>query len=182
MPLWALWSIIKARSTIGGVLACAVRNPAVAGCVALSCMFGMLLHEYEVRGRTIARLVSDNARIVSAQRQAQVLALEALNQQKAAYKAKAQEIDDGYGRSMEIARRTSDSYIAHHRAVFMQSSSVANPTSTAPASPQSDGSGLPASMPADSILVSADDLQRCTDASTYALKAHEWAILIEGED
>ena len=140
MPLWALWSIIKARSTIGDVLAWAVRNPAVAGCVALACMCGVLLHEYEVRGRTIARLVADNARIVAAQQQAQVLAQEALNRQEAAYKAKAQEIDDGYGRSMEIARRSADSYVAHHRAVFLQSSAVASSTSTAPASPQNDGS------------------------------------------
>jgi hypothetical protein len=55
---------------------------------------------------------------------------------------------------------------------------IASGSGAAVAAGQSRRADVPASMSADTVLVSAGDVQACTDATTYALKAHDWASTI----
>lgn len=47
-----------------------------------------------------------------------------------------------------------------------------------PGPAQAGDPGLPAAMPTNPVMVSADDVQRCTAAASYALAAHDWAAAV----
>lgn len=107
-----------------------------------------------------------------AQADAARIAQAALQHEQALYRAKATEADSVYQAQLADARSAADRYIATYRVqpAEVASSGGGTAPSTAGRSP-----GVPASVPADAVMVSAGDVQTCTDAATYALKAHDWA-------
>lgn len=110
-----------------------------------------------------------------AQTAATQLAQAALQHEQAVYAAKATEADNAYQAQLADTRDTAARYIAAHR---VQPTAAQGRSSAAPASTQGSGSAIPASLPVDAVMVSAGDVQACSDATTYALKAHEWAASI----
>lgn len=107
-----------------------------------------------------------------AQAAAARIAQAALQHEQAVYQVKAQEEDSAYQAQLADARSDADRYIAAHR---VQPAAVAGGGgATAPGSADSS-SGIPASLPSGAVVVSTGDVQTCTDAATYALKAHDWA-------
>jgi hypothetical protein len=58
----------------------------------------------------------------------------------------------------------------------VQFGTVAGRGSAAAASAESNRTGVSANLPADPVMVSASDVQICSDAVTYGLQAHNWAL------
>jgi len=108
----------------------------------------------------------------AAQAAATVIAQQALAHEQSIYQAKAVEADSAYQTQLAAAQSAADRYIATHR---VQPAAVARDPVTAVGSAQGSGAGVPANAAAPGVVVSADDVQRCTDATTYALKAYDWA-------
>lgn len=110
-------------------------------------------------------------------RRASDAALAAAQAQKAAvearYAAQAKEADHEYATDLADARAATDRYIASHR---VPGKTVADHRSSASAAAQGSGAGVPADVPDNSIVVVSDaDVRACTNATTYAVKAHDWA-------
>jgi hypothetical protein len=142
-------------------------------------VLGLLCWHFDARAVANADMMKAQAtQFRQEQAAATQLAQKALHDQEAAYRAKAQEADNDYTRTLADARRSADSYVAHHRAVFVQSGPVASPSSAAITSAESHGADVPAPVPADSVLVSASDVQACTVATNYAVSAHDWATTL----
>jgi len=108
-----------------------------------------------------------------AQATATQIAQTALQHERAAYVIKATEADSAYQTQLVDARSAADRYGATHR---LQPPTVASGSGSAPAAAEGYSTGVPASMPADAVMVSNGDVQACSDATTYALNAHNWAI------
>lgn len=100
------------------------------------------------------------------------IAQAALQHEQAVYQAKAQEADSAYQAQLADARADADRYIATHR---VQPAAVAGSGGATAPSTAGSRSGVPASLPTDAVVVSTGDVQTCTDAAIYALKAHDWA-------
>jgi hypothetical protein len=112
----------------------------------------------------------------SAQAAAAVIAQQALQQEKARYAAQAQEAQNEYEHQVADAHADADNYIAAHRApAGLRTTPVVGAPGTAPAAGSAGGADVPAVVPADTVLVSAGDVQACTNAVTYAVQAHDWA-------
>jgi len=116
---------------------------------------------------------ADRAAYVAAQSEATVIAKRALDATEAKYRTIANEADQSYRADLADARAAADRYLAAYR---VRNQALARDASGALASAPDRGPGVPASLPGDAILVSAGDVQACTDAVTYAIGAHEWAL------
>ncbi|EGD58394.1 hypothetical protein Y88_0449 [Novosphingobium nitrogenifigens DSM 19370] len=119
------------------------------------------------------------AQFMQAQADAAKIAQEALHHQEAEYQAKATETQNAYEVQLADAHAAADRYIAAHRLAALPpglrtQAAQGDASATAP-STQSGGAPLPSGVPADPVVVSADDVQACTGAVSYALKAHDWA-------
>jgi MoxR-like ATPase len=112
------------------------------------------------------------AEFKQAQAAATQLAQATLQHEQAVYAAKATEADNAYQAQLADTRDAAERYIAAHR---VQSTPAQGRGGGALASAQGGGSAIPANLPADTVVVSADDVQACSSATTYALKAHDWA-------
>jgi hypothetical protein len=110
---------------------------------------------------------------INAQNAASVIAKQALLHQQEFYEHKAKESEDAHQKQLDDARSYADNYIATHR---LRTKASERPSGTAAASAQGDGSAIPPVMPTDAVVVSAGDVQACTDAVTYAIDAHNWAV------
>ena len=119
----------------------------------------------------------DHAAYVSAQAAAQAIAQAAITHQQAVYQAQAQETEHEYQQQLADAHAGADRYIGDHRVPVELRAGPAQsaPSAAAPAG-TTGGTSVPASLPADAVVVSADDVQACTAVTTYALAAHEWAM------
>lgn len=116
------------------------------------------------------------AKFRQAQAAAMAIAEVTLHHQEAEYAAKASEADHEYARQEANAHASADAYIAAHRiAAGMRAAAAAGDASATPASAKGGSPGVPASVSGDAVVVSGGDVQACTDATTYALKAHDWA-------
>ncbi len=118
---------------------------------------------------------SQAAEFKQGQAAATQMAQAALQHEQAGYAAKAKEADDAYQTQLVDARSAADRYIADHR---VQPQTAASGAGSAPAAAQSGSAGIPAGMPADAVVVSAGDVQTCSDATTYAMKARDWALTL----
>ena len=142
---------------------------ALAGCAAVI----LWQHGAEVRkDARIASLTATLDQVKVAQVQAATMARETLHHQEQAYEAKAQDADYAYEKQLAAAHAAADRYVDAHRVRVTTSANSASPTV---ASSKSRNSGVPASLPGDAIVVSSRDVQACTAAVTYAVKAHDWA-------
>jgi hypothetical protein len=110
-----------------------------------------------------------------AQADATVIAQQALQTETTQYAAKAKVVDDAYQQQIGSARDAADRYIASHS---VRPTAVASAPGSAPSATQSGNPDVPASVPANTVLVPPGDVQACTDAVTYAVKAHDWAATI----
>lgn len=115
------------------------------------------------------------AQFKQAQADATMIAQQALRQEQAEYQAKATETDNAYQSRLAAARSAADQYISSHR---LHITAAASAGGTTIARAQIGSSAVPANMPANAVVVSPNDVQACTDAVTYADKAHDWAMSI----
>jgi hypothetical protein len=115
---------------------------------------------------------ADRAAYVAAQAQAAERAQAALRHQEHIYVVKARETEHEYESNLADARASADRYIAANR---VRNQTAARDASAALASAPGRDPGVPASLPADAVMVSERDVQACTDAVTYAIGAHDWA-------
>jgi len=170
MILWLLGISAWIKKGAYALLCGIKRYPLHAALIASLCLSGWLW-----RGKQGALAERDFARVQFADclragikaREAQI----ALNTQtKAKYEAAAEKADHDYRIALADADRRTDDYIARNRVRKAGGSgaSVAN----APAEVQA--AGVPEGLPADAVMVSAEDVRICTANSIYALKAHEW--------
>lgn len=120
-----------------------------------------------------AAMRTQAAQFKAAQETATLRAQQALMREQAQYQTRAAETDRAYQTQLAAARLGSRAYIDSHR---MQPGTVARGGSAAPAPAEGDRSGISANMPTDAVVVSASDLQICSDAVTYGLQAHDWAL------
>jgi hypothetical protein len=118
---------------------------------------------------------ADRAAYVAAQAQATERAQAALAATEAEYRSKANEADLSYRAGLVDARSAADRYVTANR---VRNQTAARDASAAPASAENRGPGVPASLPADAVMVSEGDVRACTDAVTYAIGAHEWALSV----
>lgn len=106
-------------------------------------------------------------------------AQQAVNDAAAArYQELAERADNDVADAQAVALDAADRYITANR---VQPCSGGG-TSGTPAPADSGDTGVPASLPADSLVaVSAEDVRACTAATTYALEAHNWATGLIGK-
>jgi hypothetical protein len=140
-------------------------------------VLAMLCWHFQHRAMANAdALRTQAAQFQAVQKAARAAAQAALHDQEAVYQARAQEADNAYQTQLAAAQSAADRYITAHR---VQPATFAGGPGAAAALAQSGNAGIPAPMPADAVMVSAGDVQACTEAVTYGLKAHEWAIQLD---
>jgi hypothetical protein len=122
-----------------------------------------------------AAMRTQAAQFRQAQADAQKAAQQALDRENAAYQAKAVEAQNAYQAQLADAHGAADRYIAAHR---VQPASAGGHAGATAAAADGASTSLPAGLSADAVVVSADDVQTCTGAVTYALQAHDWAAAL----
>lgn len=123
----------------------------------------------------IARRKAQEAAYVAAQAEASLIAKRALDATEAQYRSKANEADQSYHAQLVDARAAAARYINASR---VRGQAAARDAIAAIAASPDRGSGIPASLSANAVMVSEGDVQACTDAVTYAIGAHDWALTI----
>lgn len=118
---------------------------------------------------------ADRAAYVAAQAEATVIAQRALEATEAEYRSKADEADKAFQSKLADARRAADAYVSAHR---VRSQAYQGSPSGTLASAESGRASVPASLPTDAVMVSERDVQACTDAVTYGIEAHDWALTL----
>lgn len=117
---------------------------------------------------------ADRANYANAQAEAARIAQEALRATEARYKRNADHAQDEYAVALAGAKSAALAYASAHRVRFEADQGSPGATS---ASAQGGGSGVSASLSSDAFVAVSDaDLQACTDASIYAMQAHDWAV------
>ena len=144
----------------------------IAGALAVFGLFVASWHYRHAYHAEIARRKAQEAQYIAAQAEATLIAKRALDAAEAKYRSKADEADKSYRAELANARSAADRYIASHRVRAYAQGAASGTTSIA----ESGSAGVPASLPADAVLVSEGDVQACTDAVTYGVAAHDWAI------
>ncbi|MEI6644076.1 MAG: hypothetical protein WCL10_18805 [Novosphingobium sp.] len=143
----------------------------IAGALAV---FGLIVASWHYRHAYHAEKAlrkADRAAYAAAQSEATVIAKRALDAAEARYKRNADNADQAFQSKLADARRSAADYVSAHRVrAYAQ-----GPTSGTVASAEGRGPGVPASLPADAVMVSEGDVQACTDAVTYGIGAHDWA-------
>ncbi|CAB4120780.1 hypothetical protein UFOVP5_17 [uncultured Caudovirales phage] len=118
---------------------------------------------------------ADRASYAQAQADAALIAKRALDAVEARYRRNAENADQTYTKELADARSSADRYIATHR---VRVPSVAGNASGTVASASGGSAGVSDTVPASAVMVSDGDVQACTAAAAYAVKAHEWALTL----
>ncbi len=140
-------------------------------------VLGLLAWHFDARAVANADAVrTQAAQFKQAQADATRIAQQALEHEDLVYRQKAQEADSAYQAQLADARAAADRYIAAHRVQPPAAQGRAGGTAAAT---HSNGTPVPPGLPADAVVVSGADVQACTDAVTYAVKAHDWAGTID---
>lgn len=126
--------------------------------------------------KCVAARKSDQAAYAKAQDEAAAIALKQKEDVETHYAALASQKDREYESALASARDATDRYIATH-GVRQPSNQGGSGTTTATA--DNHGSGIPQGLPAQTVMVSADDVQACSAAVNYAIAAHDWALGLE---
>ena len=166
MSFWLLSLALRAKTLLGTFATWAGRNPAWALCIALAALCGVCWHEWSVKAHQVEHLSSEIAQFREAQAAAAATAREALHHQEQVYQAKAQDADHAYQTQLAAAQSAADRYIAGHR------------VQSAPTAAENNGAGVPPGMPTDAVVVPASDVQTCSAAVTYGLKARDFVLSI----
>ncbi len=147
---------------------------ALAVCLALSLwLYVGKGKAIEQRDAQIAGRAADRKAVAAAQVEAARLALAAKAATEARYRTIAKEADHAYQAELADARSDAERYIAANRV----RPETAGRSPRQAAGPAEDRAAVvPVGLPATSVMVSADDVRACTDATTYALSARAWAL------
>ena len=173
MPLWLISIALKGAGIMRNAADWLVHNPMVAALL-VALAWGGIEHHEAAKWYRVAHQLQNALDAVPAAQAA------ALAEQKAEdarvlaqYRKEAETADANYNQAKATADAAVAAYIAAHRV-------------RAPANPRDAGAGdhpaetgggqLPAGLPADAVLVSSADLHACTDATTYAVTAHNDAM------
>jgi hypothetical protein len=164
---------LGASGKLMGLILARWRLPlSIAAAVALLGLIAALHHYRGAYNAQKALRRADKAAYTQAQTEAARIAREALLHQEHIYISKAKEIEHEYVVKIANARSATDRFIAANR---VRGQAAAGNASGAIASTQGSGAAVSASVPADAIMVSERDVQACTEASIYAVSAHDWA-------
>lgn len=118
---------------------------------------------------------ADRAAYVAAQVQATERAQAALAATEAEYRSKANEANLSYRAELAEARTLADRFIARNRVRVP----AASPASGTVATAKDHAAGVLQAVPASTFVAVPDrDVQACTDAYVYAVKAREWALTL----
>lgn len=151
-----------------------VKVALVAGPYAAAGALALLCWHFDSRAVANADAMrAQAAQFKAAQATANQRAQQALMREQALYQTRAVETDRAYQNQLAAARLGSRAYVDSHRVQF---GTVAGRGSAAAASAESNRTGVSANLPADPVMVSASDVQICSDAVTYGLQAHNWAL------
>lgn len=132
----------------------------------------------------LARCTAQNIEFISAQAEAEALQAAVNEDEEARTAANAKRSDQNHDNDLARTLAAGRAYADQHRiaadGVRPESDRGAPGQAIAPA--QSDGTGLPADLPANRFVAISDpDLQACTRATTYAVGAHNWAATLPPE-
>lgn len=134
----------------------------------------------------LASCTAQNTEFMRAQAEATALQAAALEDEEARTRANAKRSEQNHEDDLARAAAAGRDYAARnsvvgHRITIggLHPESDRGEGGQAIAAAQSGGAGIPAEMPAGSILAISDlDLQACTSAATYAVGAHNWAATL----
>jgi len=161
---------------IGAMVPSPVKLALIAGPYAVIGALALLSWHFDERAVANANaLRTQAAQFSTAQATAAQRVQQALVREQVFYQTKASEADRAYQTQLSSVRASTDGYIASHR---MQSSAVARDPRTTPAATTNSRASVFAGVPTDPIMVSADDVQICSNAITYGLKAHDWVLTL----
>lgn len=118
-------------------------------------------------------LVEQAENFKQAQAKAQQDAQAAIAHQESTWRLKAQIEDTNHAKELADARAAADRYIADHR-VRPQAAQSGGGAAAAPGT--GDGAGIRQDLPAAGVMVSEQDVQACTEVTTYALALRDWAL------
>lgn len=122
-------------------------------------------------------LINERKAYAAAQSEAAAKELKQKQDTEARYAQLATQKDQEYAIGLQAGRAAALSYIAAHG---LQSQSAS--PSGGPSAPAKDNSPIiPAKLPPDPVVVSAGDVQSCTEATAYAIAAHNWAISLTND-
>ncbi|WP_371432408.1 hypothetical protein [Novosphingobium sp.] len=155
-----LWQAIKAPRVLAGIAGLLI----VAGLLIAVSQYRSRVHELEALRK------ADAASVAKAQIEARAKAYAQKQAVEAKYRAIAERTDHEYQEQLADARTAADRYIAAHR---VRSQASQGGSGGPGAAPDDRGAGLPQDLPADAVMVSASDVQACTGAVAYALKARD---------
>jgi ABC-type transport system involved in cytochrome bd biosynthesis fused ATPase/permease subunit len=145
----------------------------IVAALAVLGLVGALSHYRSAYHAEKALRRADKASYTAAQSIAAAKALAALQATESRYRSKADDADKAYQAELADARTAADRYIAAHR---VRGQAVAGSSGGTVASASGGGASVPDAVPADSVLVSASDLQACTAVTAYGIAAHNWAV------
>lgn len=118
---------------------------------------------------------ADRSAYVAAQVQATERAQAALAATEAKYRSKANEANLSYRAELAEARTLADRFIARNRVRV----TAASPASGTLAAAEDRAAGVLQAVPASAFVAVPDrDVQACTAAYIYAVKAREWALTL----
>lgn len=158
--------------------------PLQFACIALLALSGWLWHgkreAIEQRDVAVAGRKADRTAYVDAQAEAAAKAIAALQAAETRYTNLAKDADNEQRVELADARTAADRYIAANR--VRRCEAAGSPRGGPVAAPESPDTGVPESLPADSLVaISDDDLHKCTAATVYAIGARAWALSLEGK-
>ncbi len=177
MPLFLLGALGWLKRAFSAALALITRYPLQAALLVALLACGWLWHgkgkAIEQRDVQIAGRAADRKAVAAAQVEAARLALAAKAATEARYRTIAKEADHAYQAELADARSDAERYIAANRV----RPETAGRSPRQAAGPAEDRAAVvPVGLPATSVMVSANDVRACTDATTYALSARAWAL------
>jgi ABC-type transport system involved in cytochrome bd biosynthesis fused ATPase/permease subunit len=166
----------KARIVIGLLL---TRWKVGLGIFGALAVFGLIAASWHYRHAYHAEKAlrkADRAAYGQAQTEAALIAHRALEATEAKYRTKANEADQSYRAGLADARSAADRYIAANR---VRNQTAASQASGAVAAARDRTTGVLQGVPASAFVAVPDrDVQACTAAYIYAVKAREWALTL----
>lgn len=166
------------------LLGIARRYPWQCACIVLCALLAWQIHGKQAasrqRDQCQAGRKADRQAYIDAEAEASAKAIAALKAQEARYTTLAKEADHAHSTDMVAANAAAADYIRTHRVPI---AIVGRSPGETTAASQGSGPGVHAGATADAELVaiSADDINACTGAATYAMSAYDWSRSLAGE-
>jgi hypothetical protein len=102
---------------------------------------------------------------------------EKLTAQQTEYAKDATNAQASFQGTLATVQTATAAYVASHRAVIVRDETAAGGPGAANGVAQAVNTAFPESVPTGGLVaVSGADVQSCSDATAYAVKAHDWAM------